>query len=249
VDQSKDKIRLISPSKVHVPWWIQGTAPELHHGFTTQGQQWQLGSSLSHLLGNSRTRGVCRLPPGASPHVGGSLMNGWMSRPAEAEVINRQAPRAKGGTNRARNRPGRPAWADRPRPVSARFGPVSLPDASQSIVDLLPYACGPLTLSSPRFGQSSLSCKLQHLLSRSLEFHGFFGPWALWSHVHDVSWLVSGFMIISWSAWWTYPESLPLSSSFLRKQQTPKSTCESEFDTSGGLVPLVRISNTCKCWR
>jgi hypothetical protein len=26
-----------------------------------------------------------------------SLMNGWMWRPAEAEAINRQAPRAKGG--------------------------------------------------------------------------------------------------------------------------------------------------------
>jgi hypothetical protein len=70
-------------------------------------------------------------------------MNGWMWPPVEAEVINRQATRAKGGVNRARNKPGRPAWADRPKPVSARFGPISLPDASRSIVDLLPYACGP----------------------------------------------------------------------------------------------------------
>jgi hypothetical protein len=29
--------------------------------------------------------------------LGDSLMNGWMWRPAEAEAINRQAPRAKGG--------------------------------------------------------------------------------------------------------------------------------------------------------
>jgi hypothetical protein len=85
--------------------------------------------------------------------LGGSLMNGWMWRPSEAETIYRQAPRV--------------------RPILARFGPVSLPDASRSIVDLLPYACGPLTSSSPRFGPSSLSRKLQHLLSRSLEFHGF----------------------------------------------------------------------------
>jgi hypothetical protein len=84
-------------------------------------------------------------------------MNGWMWQPAEAEAINRQAPKAKGGRE----------------PGSARFGPVSLPDASRSIVDLLPYACGPLMSSSPRFGQSSLSRKLQHLLSRSLEFHSF----------------------------------------------------------------------------
>jgi hypothetical protein len=152
--------------------------------------------------------------------------------------------------NRARIRLGRPAWADRPRPILSRFGPVSLPDASRSIVDLLPYACGPLTSSSPRFGQSSLSRKLQHLCLGLWSFTAScFGLWTLWSHVHDVSWLVSGFMIVSWSAWWTYLESLPLSSSFLHKQQTPKSTCESELDTSGGLVPLVRISNMCKCWR
>jgi hypothetical protein len=29
--------------------------------------------------------------------LGDSLMIGWMWRPAEAETINRQAPRAKGG--------------------------------------------------------------------------------------------------------------------------------------------------------
>jgi hypothetical protein len=91
-----------------------------------------------------------------------------------AEAINRRAPRSKRGANWARNRPGRPAWAGQPGPtVSAGFGPVSLPNASRSIVDLLPYACGPLTSSSPRFRQSSLLCKLQHLLSRSLEFSGF----------------------------------------------------------------------------
>jgi hypothetical protein len=106
-------------------------------------------------------------------HLGGSLMNGWMWRPTEAEAINRRAPRSKGGADRAQNRPGRSAWADRSRPVSAWFGPVSLPDASRSIVDLFPYACGPLTSSSPWFRQSSLSRKLQHLLSRSLEFSDF----------------------------------------------------------------------------
>jgi hypothetical protein len=30
-------------------------------------------------------------------HLGDFLMNGWMWRPAEAEAINRQALRAKGG--------------------------------------------------------------------------------------------------------------------------------------------------------
>jgi hypothetical protein len=71
--------------------------------------------------------------------------------PTEAEAIYRETPRSKGVKNRARNRPGQPAWADRPRLVSAQFGPVLLPDASWSIVDLLPSACGPLMSSSPRF--------------------------------------------------------------------------------------------------
>jgi hypothetical protein len=171
-------------------------------------------------------------------------MNGWMWRPAEAEAINRWAPRSKGGANRAQNRLGRPAWADRPRPVSA-------PSRSPMLLGQL------------------LTCSLMHVGPWRRLLHGYrapchasfnifcpgpwsftascFGPWALWSHVHDVSWLVPSFMIVSWSAWWTYLESLPLSASFLRKQQTPKSTCKSELDTSGGLVPLVRISNTCKC--
>jgi hypothetical protein len=159
--------------KVQTTWRIQVAAPELHHGFTTQGQPWRLGHGLGHILGNSRTCGGRRLPPGASPSCR-QLSDECMDVAAgEAEAINRQTLRSKGGANRARNRPGRPAWADRPRPVLAWFGPVSLPDASRSVVDLLPYACGPLTSSSPWFRQSSLSCKLQHLLSRSLEFSGF----------------------------------------------------------------------------
>jgi hypothetical protein len=65
----------------------------------------------------------------------------------------------------------------------------------------------------------------------------WFGPWVVWSLVHFVSWLVTVFMIFSWSAWWTYPESLLFNVNFLRKQQTPKSTCKCELDTS--LVCLV----------
>jgi hypothetical protein len=44
-------------------------------------------------------------------------------------------------------------------------------------------------------------------------------------------------MTFSWCAWWTYPESLLFNVNFLRKQQTPKSTCKFELVTS--LVCLV----------
>jgi hypothetical protein len=64
-----------------------------------------------------------------------------------------------------------------------------------------------------------------------------FGPWVVWGLVHFVSWLVTGFMIFSLSAWWPYPESLHFYVNFLRKQQTPKSTCKCEIVTS--LVCLV----------
>jgi hypothetical protein len=54
-------------------------APELHHGFTMQGQPWRLGHGLGHLLGNSRTCGGRRLPPGASPSCQ-RLTDEWMDR-------------------------------------------------------------------------------------------------------------------------------------------------------------------------
>jgi hypothetical protein len=56
---------------------IMAWAPELHHGFTTQSQPWRLGHGLSHLLGNSRTCGGRRLPPGASPSCR-RLSDEWM---------------------------------------------------------------------------------------------------------------------------------------------------------------------------
>jgi hypothetical protein len=59
---------------------IKAIAPELHHGFTTQAQPWWLGHGLGHLLGNWRTCGGRWLPPGASPSVGGSLMNRWIDQ-------------------------------------------------------------------------------------------------------------------------------------------------------------------------
>jgi hypothetical protein len=75
--------------------------------------------------------------------VGGSVMNGLMWRSVETVATYRRAPWSKGVVNRHKKMLGQPAWA--------RFGPGSLPDASWSIVDLLPYVCGPLVSSSPQF--------------------------------------------------------------------------------------------------
>jgi hypothetical protein len=62
-----------------------------------------------------------------SPRLRRVAVDGWMWRPEEAETIYRQAPRAKGSANRARSGQGRSAQADRPRLISARFGPGFLP--------------------------------------------------------------------------------------------------------------------------
>jgi hypothetical protein len=65
--------------KVQTTWRIQVVALELHHVFTTQGQPWWLEHGLGHLLGNSRTCGGRRLPPGASPSCQ-RLSDDWMDR-------------------------------------------------------------------------------------------------------------------------------------------------------------------------
>jgi hypothetical protein len=135
------------------------------------------GVGLGHLLDDFEDS---RWPSSLSLRFRRVPVDGWMWRSTEAEAIYRQTPRSKGVANRPWNRLGRLAWADQPRPVSARFDPVSLSDASRSIIDLVPSACGPLTSCSPRFRWSSLSRKLQHILFRSLEFYAF----TLWSLGH-----------------------------------------------------------------
>jgi hypothetical protein len=64
-------------------------------------------------------------------HVGGSLMNGWMWQPMEAEAINRREPRSKG----ARTGP-EIGQAGRPGPTSpSLFRPVSVFSRSPMLVD------------------------------------------------------------------------------------------------------------------
>jgi hypothetical protein len=55
---------------------IQGKAPELRDGFTTQGQPWRLGSSLSHLLGNVEDLRRPSSPSGIGSRFLSS--SGWM---------------------------------------------------------------------------------------------------------------------------------------------------------------------------
>jgi hypothetical protein len=167
-------------------------------------------------------------------------------RPAEAEAINKRAPRAKGGREPARKWAG-PAGLGPFRPGSAL---VCSPTLLGQLLTFSLMHVGPWRRLLHGLDRAPCRASFSIFCPRPWSFPAScFGPWAIWSYVHDVSWLVPGLMIVSWSAWWTYPEGLLFNVNFLRKQQTPKSTCESEFDTSEGLAPFVRITNTCKCWQ
>jgi hypothetical protein len=149
---------------------------------------------------------------------------------------------------RAQNRPGRLAWADRPRPVSApSCSPMLLGQlltcsllhvgpwrrllhgldrapyrASFNIFSSGPWRPRPVSAPSrsPMLLGRLLTCSLLHVGPWRRLLHGLdrapcrasfnifssgpwsfttscFGPWAIWSHVHHVSWLLPGFMIFS----------------------------------------------------
>jgi hypothetical protein len=82
-------------------------------------------------------------------------MNGWIWRPAEAETIYRQAPRAKRGR--------------KPGPFRPGSAPVSSPIASRVIPYLCSLACGPLTSFPTRLRLESLLSKLCRFLVESLK--------------------------------------------------------------------------------
>jgi hypothetical protein len=97
--------------------------------------------------------------------LGDFLMNGWMWRLVEAEAINRQASRAKGGAEPS------PEWVGPVGPGPFRPGsvPVSSPVASCMIPYLCALACGPLTSFPSRLRLGSLLCKLRCFLAESLK--------------------------------------------------------------------------------
>jgi hypothetical protein len=135
-----------------------GTPPWLYHaGPTMAARAWPKPSPKQ--LEDLREPSVLFF------RLGGSLMNGWMWRPAEAEAINRQAPRAKRGTEPSLE------WAGPvgPGPFHPGSAPVSSLVASCMIPYLCALACGPLTLFPSQLELESLLCKLRCFLVESLK--------------------------------------------------------------------------------
>jgi hypothetical protein len=76
-----------------------------------------------------------------------SLSNGGASRVLGLKILRVQG---KGGRTDAGTGLGRPAWADRPRPNSARFGRPFALVGPQVIMHFAPSTCMILTMSSSR---------------------------------------------------------------------------------------------------
>jgi hypothetical protein len=108
------------PSTYH--WWPQLASDSAMAQPCKEAMAARLG--LGHLLNDFEDS---RRPSSLSPRFRRVPVDGWIWRPAEAETIYRQAPRAKRGANRAQSGLGWSAHAGRPRPTSARFCPGLLP--------------------------------------------------------------------------------------------------------------------------
>jgi hypothetical protein len=87
---------------------------------------------------------ACGWPLGAN----GSLpANGGASWTLRLRILRVQE---KGGRTDPRRGPGRPAWAERPRPIPARFGRPFAPAGPQMIMHFAPSICMISTMSSSR---------------------------------------------------------------------------------------------------
>jgi hypothetical protein len=87
---------------------------------------------------------ACGWPPGAN----GSLLCEWR-RLQDFRVEDPSGAR-KGGRTDTGSGLGRPAWADRPRPIAAWFGRPFAPVGPQVIMHFAPFTCMILTMSSSR---------------------------------------------------------------------------------------------------
>jgi hypothetical protein len=76
-----------------------------------------------------------------------SFANGGASRTLGLKILRVQG---KGGRTDVGSGPGRPAWADRPIPILARFGRPFAPVGPQVIMHFAPSICMILVMSSSR---------------------------------------------------------------------------------------------------
>jgi hypothetical protein len=108
--------------------------------FSTCGCFLQDGRSPSEI---SLLSLACGWPPSAN----GSLPYEWRHLQG-FRVENPSGARKGGGRTDVGSGPGRPAWANRPRTTSARFGRLFAPVGPQAFMHFAPSTCMILTMSS-----------------------------------------------------------------------------------------------------
>jgi hypothetical protein len=89
---------------------------------------------------------ACGWPPGAN----GSPSCEWRCLQDFRVEDPSGARKGEGGRTDPQSGPGRPAWADRPRPIPARFGRPFAPVGPQVIIHFAPSICMILTMLSSR---------------------------------------------------------------------------------------------------
>jgi hypothetical protein len=111
---------------------------------------------------------ACGRPLGANGSLSLSLENGGASTNFGLKLLRVQE---KGGRTDPRSGPSRPTWADRPRPIPARFGRPFAPVGPHVFMHFAPSTCTILTMSSslPRWRFS-----LHEVRSFTLQSSGMF---------------------------------------------------------------------------
>jgi hypothetical protein len=121
---------------------IMVTLPTVSSFFSTCACFLRVGRSSSEDLPTLSL--ACRWPLGAN----GSLFREWWH--LQGLRVEDPSGARKGGPNRPGTEPGRPAWADRPRPIPARLGHPFAPMGPRVIMHFAPSTCTILMMSSSR---------------------------------------------------------------------------------------------------
>jgi hypothetical protein len=104
---------------------------------------------------------ACGRPPGAN----GSPLCEW--RRLQGFRVENPSGARKGGRTDVGSGPGRPAWADRPRPTSARFGCPFAPMGTHAFMHFAPSTYMILTMSSSRPRWRFSACEVRSFTLQS----------------------------------------------------------------------------------
>jgi hypothetical protein len=164
----------------------------VNHGDTSNGvflllHLWVLPSSLAILLPNDLPPLSLQLVDGLSVWMALCLVNGGASTNLGLKVLRVQE---KGVWTDPWSGSGRPAWADRPRPIPARLGRPFSPMGPHVFMHFSPSTCTILTMS---FSRPRWRFSLHEVQSFTLQSSGMFlcNTWVLSTIGSDLNKLIN----------------------------------------------------------